>query len=113
VISRSFRSRTFVAEPRQHTLLAQATTIALAKQPHFSDRLINVQAMDSFLPQMETFDFDRLDPIALEQTLAYLKAHPEPEDFQAMMDDAVAEKDWLDDGMQDSRLDMGMGGQSR
>lgn len=65
--------------------------------------------MDSFLPQMETFDFDRLDPIALEQTLAYLKAHPEPEDFQALMDDAVAEKDWLGDGMQDSWLDMGMG----
>ena len=52
--------------------------------------------MDPSLPQMESFDFDRLDPIALEQTLAYLRAHPEPEDFQAMMDDAVAEKDWLD-----------------
>jgi hypothetical protein len=72
-----------------------------------------VQAMDCFLPQMETFDFDRLDPIALEQTLAYLKAHPEPEDFQALMDDAVAEKDWLGDvGMQDIRMEMGMGSQS-
>jgi hypothetical protein len=71
--------------------------------------------MDSFLPQMETFDFDRLDPIALEQTLAYLKAHPEPEDFQALMDDAVAERDWLvDEGMQDIGMEVGMeGGQLR
>jgi hypothetical protein len=68
--------------------------------------------MDPSLPQMETFDFDRLDPIALEQTLAYLKAHPEPEDFQALMDDAVAERDWLGgDGMQDFGLEGGMGGQ--
>jgi hypothetical protein len=112
VISRSFRSKTFVAEPRQHTRLAQAT-IALAKQPHFSDRLEQLADMDSTLPQMQSFDFDRLDPIALEQTLAYLKAHPEPEDFQALMDDAVAEKDWLGDvGMQDIRMEMGMGSQS-
>jgi hypothetical protein len=68
--------------------------------------------MDSFLPQMNTFDFDRLDPIALEQTLAYLRAYPEPEDFQAMMDDAVAEKDWLDgDEMHDIGMDVEMGGQ--
>ena len=68
--------------------------------------------MDSTLPQMQSFDFDRLDPIALEQTLAYLKAHPEPEDFQAMMDDAVAEKDWLDgDEMHDIGMDVEMGGQ--
>lgn len=58
--------------------------------------------MDPSLPQMDTFDFDRLDPIALEQTLAYFRAHPEPEDFQAMMDDAVAEKDWMD-----IRMEMG------
>jgi hypothetical protein len=54
---------------------------------------------------MNTFDFDRLDPIALEQTLAYLRAHPEPEDFQALMDDAFAEKDWMADG---GMADIGM-----
>jgi hypothetical protein len=67
--------------------------------------------MDSFLPQMEAFDFDRLDPIALEQTLAYLKEHPESEGFEAMLDDAVADRDWLvGDGMQDFGLEGGMGG---
>jgi hypothetical protein len=63
---------------------------------------------------MDTFDFDRLDPIALEQTLAYLKAHPEPQGFEAMMDDAVAERDWLADDGQDVEMGMGpMGGQMR
>ena len=71
--------------------------------------------MDSTLPQMQSFDFDRLDPIALEDTLAYLRQHPEPtaEDialcgsYQGMLDDAVAERDWMAEPSQD------MGGQSR
>jgi hypothetical protein len=53
---------------------------------------------------MDSFDFDSLDPITLEQTLAYLEANPEPQDsdvsFQPMLDDAVAEGDWLGDAMQ-------------
>ena len=66
---------------------------------------------------MQSFDFDRLDPIALEETLAYLKQHPEPpaedvalfasyQGFTGLMDDAVAEMDWLAEPLQD-------GGQSR
>jgi len=64
--------------------------------------------MDSTLPQMESFAFDRPDPIApLEQTLAYLRQYPEPraEDVAAfsytrMLDEVVAEKDWMG-GMQE------------
>lgn len=63
--------------------------------------------MDFALPQMQSFDFDRLDPIALEQTLAYLRDNPEPlpEDleafgFQGMLADAVAEGDWLEGGLE-------------
>ena len=64
--------------------------------------------MDPTLPQMPSFDFDRLDPIALEETLAYLRQHPEPlaEDvigFRAMLDDAVGEMDW----MAETRQEMG------
>lgn len=64
---------------------------------------------------MEALDFDRLDPIALEQTLAYLRTHPEPEGFEAMLDDAVAERDWSGgEGMQDIGMEGGWeGGQSR
>jgi hypothetical protein len=65
--------------------------------------------MDSTLPQMRSFGFDRLDPIALEDTLAYLRQHPEPptEDialfggYQEMFDDAVAEGDWMAGPLQD------------
>lgn len=65
--------------------------------------------MDSTLPQMQSFDFDRLDPIALEDTLAYLRQHPEPpvEDialfsgYQDLLDDAVAERDWMAEPLQD------------
>jgi len=56
---------------------------------------------------MDSFSFDRLDPIALEQTIAYLRANPEPcsEDiafakgmsYTAMLEDAVEGKDWLGD----------------
>jgi hypothetical protein len=71
--------------------------------------------MDSTLPQMQSFDFDRLDPIALEDTLAYLRQHPEPpaEDialfasYQSLLDDEVAERGWMADPLQD------LGGQSR
>lgn len=64
--------------------------------------------MDPTLPQVPSFDFDRLDPIALEETLAYLRQHPEPlaEDvisFRAMLDDAVGEMDW----MAETRQEMG------
>jgi len=45
------------------------------------------------------FDFDRLDPITLEQTLSYLRADPEPQmqdvSFSALLDDAVGDGDWL------------------
>lgn len=61
--------------------------------------------MDHALPQMQSFDFDRLDPIALEDTLAYLRQHPEPpaEDialfadggYQGLVDDAVGDWDWM------------------
>jgi len=61
--------------------------------------------MDSTLPQMPNIDFDRLDPIALEETLAYLREHPEPRPndfalfgYQDMLDDAVAEMDWMQGG---------------
>jgi hypothetical protein len=56
---------------------------------------------------MDSFDLDRLDAVALEQTIAYLRANPEPrsEDiafadgmpYTAMLDDAVEGKDWLGD----------------
>jgi hypothetical protein len=59
--------------------------------------------MDAFLPQMPELAFDRLEPIALEQTLAYFEAHPEPlpEDiaffcYTNMLDDAVVGNDWLE-----------------
>jgi hypothetical protein len=58
--------------------------------------------MDAYLPQMASLDFDRLDPIALKETLAYFREHPEPrpEDvgvfsYVDMVDVAVAERDWL------------------
>jgi hypothetical protein len=48
---------------------------------------------------MDSFDFDSLDPVALEQTLSYLEAYPEPQDhdlsFVQDFNDAVAERDWL------------------
>ena len=73
--------------------------------------------MDSTLPQMPSIDFDRLDPIALEETLAYLKQHPEPpaedvalfasyQGFSGLMDNAVGEMDWMAEPLQG-------GGQSR
>jgi hypothetical protein len=47
---------------------------------------------------MDSFDFDRLGKVALDQTLAYLNAYPEPQDhdlsFVQMFNDAVAEGDW-------------------
>jgi hypothetical protein len=65
--------------------------------------------MDSALPQMQSVDFDMLDPIALGDTLAYLRQHPEPpaEDivlccsYQGLLDDAVAEKDWMAETLQE------------
>jgi len=71
--------------------------------------------MDSTLPQMQSFDFDRLDPIALEDTLAYLRQHPEPpaedvalfDDYQGLLEDAIEEVDWMDGPLED------MGDQSR
>jgi hypothetical protein len=65
--------------------------------------------MDSTLPQMQSFDFDRLDPIALEDTLAYLRQYPEPPaehvalfgGYQGMLDDAVGEQDWMAETLQD------------
>jgi hypothetical protein len=48
---------------------------------------------------MDSFNFDSLDQVALEQTLAYLNAYPEPQDhdlsFVQMFNDAVVERDWL------------------
>ena len=69
------------------------------------------------MPQMPSFEFDRLDPVALEETLAYLKQHPEPpaedvalfgsyQGLTGLMDDAVGEMDWMAESLQD-------GGQSR
>ncbi len=68
--------------------------------------------MDLTLPQMPSIDFDRLDPIAVGQTLAYLRQHPEPpaedvalcgsyQDFTGLMDDAVGEMDWMAESPQD------------
>ncbi len=54
---------------------------------------------------MDSFNFDRLDQVALDQTIAYLRANPEPspEDiafangmsYTALLDDAVEGTDWL------------------
>jgi hypothetical protein len=71
--------------------------------------------MDSTLPQTQSFDFDRLDPVALEDTLAYLRQHPEPPaedvaifgDYQGLLEDAVGGRDWMAGPLED------MGGQSR
>ena len=74
------------------------------------------------------FDFDRLDPITLDQTLSYLRADPEPQmedvSFSALLDDAVGEGDWLmeqgglegglDDGWEEMQMQGdGMEDQSR
>jgi hypothetical protein len=64
---------------------------------------------------MQSFDFDRLDPIALEDTLTYLRQHPEPsaedvalfDGYQGLLEDAVGERDWMAGPSED------MGGQSR
>lgn len=52
---------------------------------------------------MDSFDFDRLEPIALDQTLEYLRALPEPGmedyavgDYRSMVEDAIGENDWLE-----------------
>ena len=68
---------------------------------------------------MQSFDFDRLDPIALEATLDYLRQHPEPpaEDivlfggYQGMLDEVVRERDWMIEPWEGEIQDMG--GQSR
>jgi hypothetical protein len=59
---------------------------------------------------MDSFNLDRLDPIALEQTLAYLRANPEPRmgdaalfSYGDMLEDAVKERDWMVDEMGESR----------
>ena len=73
--------------------------------------------MDSTLPQMESFDFDRLDPVALEQTLAWFKEHPElpaweayegvgPGMYTKMLEGDGVIDDWamggaMEDGLQD------------
>ncbi|KAN0102219.1 hypothetical protein V8E51_012729 [Hyaloscypha variabilis] len=64
---------------------------------------------------MQSFDFDRLDPIALEATLAYLRQHPEPpaEDvavfggYQGMLDEVVQEKDWMAEQWEGEIRDVG------
>jgi hypothetical protein len=49
---------------------------------------------------MNSFAFDRLDEVALEQTLAYFEAYPEPQDhdlsYVEMFNDAIAEGDWME-----------------
>jgi hypothetical protein len=60
---------------------------------------------------MRSFGFDRLDPIALEDTLAYLRQHPEPpaedvalfDGYQGLLEDRGEMAGPLED----------MGGQSR
>ena len=63
---------------------------------------------------MDSFDFDSLDKVALEQTLSYLNAYPEPQDhdlsFVQTFNDAVAERDWLESPQ---KLVEGLEGQSR
>jgi hypothetical protein len=64
---------------------------------------------------MQSFDFDRLDPIALEDTLAYLRQHPEPpaedvalfDDYHGLLEVRVGERDGMAGPLED------MGGQSR
>jgi len=97
------------------TFTLRQTQIALAKQPHFQTAFAQFTDMDPTLSQMQSFDFDRLDPIALEDTLAYLRQHPDPpaEDvallggFQGLLADAVGEQDWMAEPFQE------MGGQLR
>jgi hypothetical protein len=67
---------------------------------------------------MESFDFDRLDRQAFEDTVAYLKANPEPRpvdfalmghgSYSAMLDDAMGGVDWMVENMA-----VDEGGQSR
>lgn len=62
--------------------------------------------MDTF-----SFDFDSVDPVALEETLAYLREHPEPlqsdiNGYQAMLADALVEEDFMEN------MQFGMDGES-
>jgi hypothetical protein len=64
---------------------------------------------------MQSLDFDRLDPIALEATLTYLGQHPEPsaEDialfggYRGMLDEVVGERDWMVEPGEGEMRDMG------
>ncbi len=47
------------------------------------------------------FDFGKVDSVALDETLAYLRDHPEPsqgdiDEYQAMLADALTERNWID-----------------
>ncbi|KAF4628459.1 hypothetical protein G7Y89_g9696 [Cudoniella acicularis] len=55
---------------------------------------------------MNSFDFDRLDPITREETLAFFIPDMQPNegteftDYTAMLEDAVGAKSWLDENME-------------
>ena len=70
--------------------------------------------MDQTLPQMESFEFDRLDPIALEQTLAWFKENlelPAWEDYGGIGPGGYTGMLEGDGGMDDWLMDRGVEGE--
>jgi hypothetical protein len=115
-ISHRFRTKTPYTERHPRYTKHQSPSLnSLTSQTAFK-LLTN---SDRKFPQMQSFDFNRLDPIALEATLAYLRQHPEPpaEDvavfggYQGMLDEVVQEKDWMAEPWDGEIQDVG--GQSR
>jgi hypothetical protein len=78
-----------LAEPIIHCHVRQD---ALAKQPHLASDI-------QLLNMPFNIDFGSLDPNVLEQMLDYLRANPDPQpddvSFQALVDDAIAARDWM------------------
>jgi len=66
-----------------------------------------------------SFDFDSLNPVTLEQTLAYLKAPAEQEpvetftSYQSMLDDSLTGASWLDEAQQLQDVGMDLSEESR
>jgi hypothetical protein len=79
------------------------------KSPSLNSLTFKTTSSPALLPEIASnIDLSRLDALTFEQTLAYLRAHPEPQPgdvlFQALLDDAVKVWDWMDEEEEDAGI---------